>query len=358
MRVGIRCVFAVAALFSNALAQGETFEFVALGDTAYTLPSELPIYEKLIARINAADPAFSIHVGDTWGALECTEENHQWVRGWFDKFEHPVVYAPGDNEWTDCRKPEVLEAYLRIVQGEGTPEDLALIGRARQLDQAYAGTSYADTLESLRTIRQVFFSESKSMGAEPMPLVRQPDVTDFEETAENVRWTHHGVQFVTVNVPGSAMGFTINDAERAQEAIARNRANIAWIKGAFEQATSEGAAALVIAMHGSMFDEGAGSDAFGNPLRGGEQGPYYWIALAVRDLAAAYGRPVLMIHGDDHEFIVDRPFLVSQGESELPKYSNITRLQVYGAPELKAVKVTVDTETPWVFGFEPLYATP
>jgi hypothetical protein len=28
---------------------------------------------------------------------------------------------------------------------------------------------------------------------------------------------------------------------------------------------------------------------------------------------------------------------------------------VFGAPELKAVRVTVDTETPWVFGYEPLY---
>jgi hypothetical protein len=33
----------------------------------------------------------------------------------------------------------------------------------------------------------------------------------------------------------------------------------------------------------------------------------------------------------------------------------VTRLQVYGAPELRAVRVSVDTEMPWVFGFTPLY---
>ncbi len=38
-----------------------------------------------------------------------------------------------------------------------------------------------------------------------------------------------------------------------------------------------------------------------------------------------------------------------------PLYANITRLQVYGAPELKAVQVSVDTETPWVFSFQSLY---
>jgi hypothetical protein len=32
------------------------------------------------------------------------------------------------------------------------------------------------------------------------------------------------------------------------------------------------------------------------------------------------------------------------------------RLQVYGWPDMKAVRVTVDTTKPWVFGFEPLYA--
>ena len=47
--------------------------------------------------------------------------------------------------------------------------------------------------------------------------------------------------------------------------------------------------------------------------------------------------------------------MVSRGEVDQPLYGNIVRLQVYGAPELKAVKVGVDTETPWVFSFEPLY---
>jgi len=36
---------------------------------------------------------------------------------------------------------------------------------------------------------------------------------------------------------------------------------------------------------------------------------------------------------------------------------NLTRLQVYDRPDMKAVRVSVDTSKPWVFGFEPLYAT-
>ncbi|MCZ6641374.1 MAG: hypothetical protein O7F71_07345, partial [Gammaproteobacteria bacterium] len=49
--------------------QAEKFDFVALGDTAYNLPDDIPDYEKLIEKINASNPAFSIHVGDTWGML-------------------------------------------------------------------------------------------------------------------------------------------------------------------------------------------------------------------------------------------------------------------------------------------------
>ena len=37
-------------------------------------------------------------------------------------------------------------------------------------------------------------------------------------------------------------------------------------------------------------------------------------------------------------------------------HPNITRLQVYGWPDMKAVRVSVDTSKRWVFGFEPLYA--
>ena len=84
-------------------------------------------------------------------------------------------------------------------------------------------------------------------------------------------------------------------------------------------------------------------------------GPFYWIVYAIREEGAKFGKPVLLINGDFHDLVIDRPFMVSQGEEKPPLYANITRLQVYGAPELKAVQVNVDTETPWVFSFQPLY---
>ena len=342
-------------LAPGAVLRAETFEFVTLGDTAYNLEKDLPVYERLIASINDAQPAFSIHVGDTWGALPCTEENHRWIQGWFDKFAHPLIYTPGDNEWTDCRKPEVLDAYIRFVRKEATAEDMQLLVSVQQLDNAFAATSYADTVASLATIRKVFFARPESQGQITIPLTRQADVSDFDDLVENVSWQRDGVHFATVSVPGSQMGFMINDPVRANEAVARNRANVEWIKSAFAAAEEQNAKAVVIVMHASIFMNRHGNGFAGRELRGGEDGPFYWVALAIRDLAERFGRPVLLIHGDFHEFVIDPPFLVSQGESAPPRYGNITRLQVYGAPELRAVKVGVDTDTPWVFDFSPLY---
>lgn len=188
-----------------------------------------------------------------------------------------------------------------------------------------------------------------------MPLTRQADVSEFKTTVENVRWQRSGVVFATVSVPGSQNGFVINDPRRAREAVDRNAANVAWLKDTFAQASQEGARAVVVALHAGMFLDGPGGEFANHELRGGPDGPFFWIALAIRDLAEAFGKPVLLINGDFHEFVVDRPFFVSQGETELPKYGNVMRLQVYGAPELRAVRVDVDTDTPWVFSFSPLY---
>ena len=351
-----RLVAALAVLMViSGPAAAERFQFVAIGDTAYNLPKDEETYAALITRINQAKPVFTIHIGDSWGAEPCTEANHNKVLGVFAKYDHPVVYTPGDNEWTDCRKAEVLEAYHRYEAGKATPEDLGRLLPLRSFEAGWRSAGYDDPLASLATIRRLFFGKAESLGARTMPLTRQTDITPTAPTPENVRWSRGGVMFATLSVPGSANGVTFNDDARLKEATARIRADIDWVRATFAEARARDAPAVVLALQAAMFDEVRGGDFTGKAVRGGTFGPYYWIVFAIRDEAARYGKPVLLIHGDDHQFIVDRPFVVSQGESKPPLYSNITRLQVYGAPELKAVQVSVDTEVPWVFSFQPLY---
>jgi hypothetical protein len=349
-----RCL-AVLVLALTAGAHAERFDFVALGDTAYRLPEDLPIYDALIDTINAAQPAFTIHVGDIWGANLCSEAEYRKVLAQFAKYRHPVVYTPGDNEWIDCREPAVIEAYLRFVRGEAGPADLTLLGPLRTFDAAYQRAGYDDVLARLDDIRRIFFARPQSLGQNPIELIRQADVSEFREVPENAKWTRAGVQFATVHVAGSQDNFFVHDPAMATEAARRNRAAIAWIRSAFADAAAADAKAVVIAMHAQLFLAGRGDEEFGRPVRGGAESPFYWVARAIRDLGSAFGHPVLLIHGDFHEFIVDRPFLVMTGEVTPPKHDNITRLQVYGAPEIRAVRISVDTEAPWVFGFTPLY---
>lgn len=362
MSMGYRTILAVPVIcsliyvaLSSGHARAESFSFVALGDTAYNVPEDYPAYQALIERINLAKPAFSIHVGDTWGILDCSDAEHERIHDFFQEYDHPVIYTPGDNEWIDCLVPDAVPRARRIVSGTATKEDIAVLTDARSLDGAYERRVWLGGQQSLATIRRIFFSTRQSLGQETIDLTRQADVSNFNEMVENALWEHGNVLFGTVHVPGSGNNFFINSQEHAMEAIARNRANVEWLKHIFAEAKSKGSKAVVIALHASLFGDGAGGDFSGQAIRGGETGPFYWIALAIRDLGAEFDRPVLLVNGDFHEFVVDRPFLVSAGESAPPRYANITRLQVYGAPEIKAVKVTVDIDTPWVFSFSPLY---
>ena len=338
-------------------ALAKPFHFVAIGDTAYNLPQDYPVYRALIQTINATDPAFTIHVGDTWGAMDCNEAEHQRIRDFFNEYDHPLVYTPGDNEWVDCVRPEVVEIAYRYISGTGTDEDRAVIADGLSLEGGYQRRLSADGFSSLASIRKTFFADNRSLGANPMELTRQADVSAFDDMVENAIWTHEEVVFGTVHVPGSGNNFFINNEPRALEAIARNRANLEWIKRIFADARESDAKAVVIALHAGLFSFSNRRDGefTGLAVRGGANGPFHWIVLAIRDLGAAFGRPVLVVHGDFHEFEIDRPFLVAGGEREPPKFANITRLQVYGAPEIKAVRVSVDPDTPWVFSFAPLH---
>ncbi|MCP5180251.1 MAG: hypothetical protein H6994_10240 [Pseudomonadales bacterium] len=330
------------------------FDFVAFGDTAYNLPADIPVLDGLIGRINATKPAFVVHVGDIWGANPCTEAEYQRVLKQFSQVRAPLVYTPGDNEWVDCRSPELLAAYRAYLEKRATPEQMMLLGRVSSLDGEIASVGRDDALARLADIRRLFFSDSRSLGGKPMTLIRQADVSAYRTMVENARWQRAGVHFVTVHVVGSQNNAYLNNPARLAESSERTQADIDWLNTAFAEATAADARAVVVIMHASLFQDGPGDRNFGKRLRGDADGPYYWIARAVRDLGSAFGKPVLMIHGDFHEFIVDRPFAVDDGEAAPRQYDNILRLQVHGAPDIRAVRVSVDPETPGVFGFTPL----
>lgn len=299
-------LMAVLGLAMAVPAQAAEFSFVAYGDTAYTLPRDHGRNLALIDLINAERPAFAMHVGDFKGYTRCDDAAYRVQLERFARHDHPVVLTPGDNDWTDCWVPEA---------GGFEP------------------------LERLAALRRMFFAADQSLGGRSMPLVRQ------DGFPENARWSHEGVLFATIHAVGPHNNLVVRDRHLALESIDRTTAGEAWIRESFRAAREAGAPALVLAMH---------VDAWTNAAPVYEDGPLDWIRLAIREEAGNFQGQVLIVHGDSHRLVVDQPFRRADIEAGTTTGMNVTRLQVPGWPDHRAVRVEVDTSRPGIFGFSPI----
>jgi hypothetical protein len=282
----------------------DAFAFGVMGDTPYTAAEE-PVFLAMMARMDAEDLAFVVHVGDIAGGGACADELYAKRRAQFDASAHPLVYTPGDNEWTDCR------------------------GVKR------------DPLERLAKLRQVFFPDRFSLGRKRLELFVQEGcvregVTPCECPAlpENRFWTRGGVRFVTLHVVGSNnnVGF---DPDNDREARCREEANAAWLEYVLRASLRSQTRGLVIFVHA-------------NPLEGKNE-VYRGLVEHVRDAARRLKRPVLFVHGDTHVYRIDTPVKDSLGNPVI----DITRLEVYGSPFVGWARVTVDPDDPLVFSIRP-----
>jgi hypothetical protein len=275
----------------------DAFTFTVLGDTSYKQPRDFPAYLSLIHSINKSKPAFSIHVGDTKpGHGTCNEAWQLKVRSFFDKFEAPLIYTPGDNDWTDCGRSLTRE----------------------------------DPIASLGFIRKVFFSNSDSQGKNPLKLTRQSDLQPKHKIPENAAWQYRGVQFGTLHLVATNNNLRPKNEVAMAEYHTRNSANLAWIDYLFEQAHSSDIKALVIAFHSKL---GYGKVKFSG---------YVDTINTTQKEAARLNKPVLLVHGDVHRYRVDLLFEETPFQNyPAGTFAHVKRLQTYGFPFQKATQVIV-----------------
>ncbi len=262
------------------------FTFAAFGDTPYTEDEEAR-FPSMIVEINREKLAFVIHVGDFksgWSA--CTDTLFELRRDQFSWFQHPLIYTPGDNEWTDCWRP------------------------------SFASRATRDPLERLQKLRSLFFADDYSLGREKRLLARQSAAYP-----ENARWEHDGVVFATLNVPGG------NNLRMPEEFAARGKANDAWVTAAFGAARAQGRRALVLAMQANPF----GGD-------GRVESPYAGLMAVITRETVNFNGEVLLIHGDSHRYRMDQPLPDPRTKHAL---RNFTRLEVHGYPFMNWVRVRV-----------------
>lgn len=290
--LGALLAFAISA---SAQTPGR-FAFAVVGDTPYHFLEEIQ-FRNLLAALDAEDLEFVVHVGDfKSGGSPCSDGLFEERKGWFAASRHPLLYVPGDNEWTDCERES-------------------------------AGGH--DPLERLARLRDLFFVGRASLGRETLAVERQSDAPRFPAFRENQRWRRGPYLFATLNLPGGN-NHRGSGAEPSQEHRARMKANGAWMAAAFETAKREKAAALFLLFHANPgWARGAGGP------RDGYREFRAQLAASVRD----FGRPVVAIHGDSHIFRVDQP-LRDPGSGE--PVSSLTRIESFGSPAMGWVRVEVD----------------
>jgi len=336
----------------------------AFGDWPYSqaLLNSAPL---LLNSINS-DPnvRLVIHVGDIHsGSMPCTgiglspvpktsvPEWNKWIFDIFGQFNAPLVYTPGDNEWTDCHKTKEFTS--------GAP------------------------MNELAAVRGLFFPQpGVTLGGLKKNVMSQARAFDprFPADAkfvENVVWEESSVVFVTLNLPGSNndglpwLGGSatvpgnypfppspfLNEEARKQEVAERGAANLRWLDAAFDQAEQDGARGVLIAIQADMWDPAAAVPG-GDGLDGYDE--------FVQELARrvkAFGGPVLLINGDSHVFEADKPLSAAfyadpttVGDFHKVGYAveNLNRITVQGSTNKPAewVRITVDPRTEAVFTWE------
>jgi len=266
------------------------FSFVALGDMPYE-EEDHARFDALIERINRLAPAFTVHVGDLKKAKSpCDTACYERALAHFQALDQPLVYTPGDNDWADCGKREA--------------------GRY-------------DPLERLATLRRTFFTDRDL--ADSLPgCERQSDDSAHANLVENARWSIADTLFLTVHVTGDNNNLG-RGAATDREHSARDAANLDWIAAGFQEALHNGADGLVIATHANLWVERDRRPKRRfkdkHQLEGFRQ-----TIKAIRRGAKAFGKPVLVVHGDKHRLIIDQPQTISKSD-DLP-LDSVTRVQV------------------------------
>jgi hypothetical protein len=271
------------------------FELGLIGDLPYTVEEERKT-EVLFGEMDSEKLAFVIHVGDIKSGISpCTDELYFREKERFESSANPLFYVPGDNEWTDCES-----------------------------------TGY-DPTERLERSREIFFAGDESLGERTIPLTRQS--ADYPE---NVRWSYGGVTFLGLNVPGPN-----NNREGASgEYERRNETNLEWMREGFDRAAAEGSSALMVVLQANP----------GFELPPEERTGYNDLLAALEEETVAFGKPVVLVHGDTHTHRIDRPMTSStSGE----RVENLTRVETFGSPVVGWVRAGVDTSEPEVFTFQP-----
>ena len=279
------------ALEANAPAEGQSpgvLNIAVYGDSPYgTSNSDTAQFfatPAFIQKINAdPDVSLVLQVGDIHSGKQlCSKAYDQSIFDMWKAFRFPVVYTPGDNEWTDCQKSGE-------IGGERDP--LVNLGYVRGIFFANPGHSIA--------VDKAVFSQKTNF---------DPNYPTDASYVENVMWEQSDVVFVTLNVPGGSNNDEDNWANypnrtqpQTDEILQRTGADLRWLDQAFGLAKDVKARAVVIELQADMWDLDGKAPS--------HIGAYRQFIDSIALHAGVFGKPVLLLNGDSHVFRSDNPLV-------------------------------------------------
>lgn len=293
---------AVSGLLLACALHAETWRFAVIGDTPYN-DHEVAQLPRLLDEIAAQHPAFIVHAGDFKDSrMVCSDQTFRARRDLLDASPLPLIYVPGDNEWTDCRQ---------LVAGNFDP------------------------LERLQKLRELFFAEPRSLGRSRLSVEQQPG-----SHPEHLRWQLGPLLFVSLNVPGPNNNYGMENTP-SDEFLVRNRSVVDWLRQAFARARHGQLAGVVIVMQANP--------SFKHHAAGLTHAGFRELLDTLTAETIAFPGQVLLIHGDTHWQRIDQPLRHPTTRQPL---TNFTRLETFGYPFMGWVKVIVDDQQPQLFRFE------
>jgi hypothetical protein len=199
----------------------------------------------------------------------CSDKLYLRRRALFDDALRPLILTPAGSDWTECRNS---------------------LGRS-------------DAIERLIRIRELFFSEARSLGQHTLELTRLSGSAKFRSYAENAHWKVDGVLYATINVPSNNNHY-LRAAGRNSEYEDRLVANRAWLHRLFMLAQREHTAALVLFSDANLAlapgARAAADDGFAAVRRQLRQGTHRFkgTVLLVDAARPAKGPPVIEWQGN------------------------------------------------------------
>jgi len=324
-----------AGVAADAATPPAAASFALIGDVPYGEGEETK-FGRVIEAINASHAAggvrLVVHTGDVKRGRERCDD--ALLRRRFEIFQRlapPFVITPGDNDWSDCH---------RARAGRHLPT------------------------ERLAAFRRIFYPRpGLSGGRHPMRVLPQggspSSVPAHDAFVENQLWDLAGTTMATLHVVGSGNGLEPwaglgggdrldrPRPDRMAEFAAREAAALAWLDTTFAVARERHSAGVVVAMQANpRLERRADSVA-----RRGFNRVLERLAAHTR----AFGKPVLLAHGDTHTFRFDKPLRSPTQRIGLPALPNLSRVENFGSPHVHWVEVRVDPASPEVFSAVPHY---